>query len=34
MSMLQIIGYLSGLATIVGYAPYIRDIILGSTKPA
>ena len=32
--MLQIIGYLSGLATVFGYAPYIKEILTGTTKPA
>lgn len=29
----EIFGYLSGLAVLAGFFPYIRDIFLGKTKP-
>lgn len=33
MSILQLFGYLSGLLTVIGCFPYIRDIIWGKTRP-
>lgn len=31
--MLQLFGYISGILSVVGLVPYVRDILLGKTKP-